>query len=193
MLDWTFQPYLDKENDAAKKLPPRIGLTLAGLVEEWRTNVAVNLKGSTTRAAEPHLRAHIIPKMGNYHLPEITTKIVQGFVAYFAGGRRSRKTAETVLLTLSSLLKTARAWGYACGDFRFADLTLPREGITAEPRSFTDEEVRKIITYASEPLSIIVAVTAVLGLRIGETLALSRSDVDCIRPMQELNEAANYT
>ena len=62
-----FQPYLDKENDAAKKLPPRIGLTLAEFVEEWRTNIAVNLKGTTTRAAESHLRAHIIPKLGNYH------------------------------------------------------------------------------------------------------------------------------
>ena len=104
-----FQPYLDTVNDAALKLPPRIGLTLAEFIEEWRTNVAVNLKGSSTRAAESHLRAHIIPKLGYCHLPEITTKIVQGFVAYLAGGGRSRKTAENILLTLSSLLKTARS------------------------------------------------------------------------------------
>jgi integrase len=38
--------------------------------------------------------------------------------------------------------------------------------------------VRKIIANALEPLSTIVAVTAVLGLRIGETLALRTSDVD---------------
>ena len=173
-----FQPYLDMVNDAALKLPPRIGLTLAEFVDEWRANVAVNLKGSSTRAAESHLRAHIIPKLGDYHLPQITTKIVQSFVAYLAGGGRSRKTAENILLTLSSLLKTARSWGYSCGDFRFADLTLPREGVKAEPRSFTDEEVRRIIAGASEPLSTIVAVTAVLGLRIGETLALRTFDVD---------------
>lgn len=100
---------------------------------------------------------------------------------------RSCKTVENVLLTLSSLLRTARAWGYACGNFRFADLTLPREGVKTEARCFTDDEVRKIITNAREPLSTIVAITAVLGLRIGETLALRRSDVDfakrviCIR------------
>jgi integrase len=68
--------------------------------------------------------------------------------------------------------------GYACGDFRFADLTLPREGVKTEPRCFTDDETRRIITGAPEPLSTIIAVTAVLGLRIGETLALRRSDVD---------------
>lgn len=162
-------------------------LTVPQIAKEWRTNVAVNLKGSTTRAAESHLRAHIVPKLGSLHLTEIGAKTVQGFVAYLGSGGRSRKTVENVLLTLSSLIKTARAWGYACGDFRFADLTLPREGVREEPRCFSDDEVRKIIANAYEPLSTIVAVTAVLGLRIGETLALRRSDVDfakkiiCIR------------
>jgi integrase len=173
-----FQPYLDRVNDAAIKLPSKVGLTLSEFVEEWRVSVAVNLKGSTTRSAESHLRAHIIPKLGNLPLTAIRTKEVQSFVAYLATGGRSRKTTENVLLTLSSLLKTARAWGYACGDFRFADLTLPRDGVKAEQRSFTDEEVQRIIANASEPLSTIVAVTAVLGLRIGETLALRKSDVD---------------
>jgi integrase len=186
-----FQPFLDSVNDAAKKLPPRTGLTLGEFVEEWRTNVAVNLKGSTTRAAESHLRAHIIPRLGNYPLSEISTKTVQGFVAYLAGGGRSRKTAENVLLTLSSLLKTARAWDYACGDFRFANLTLPREGVKAEPRSFTDAEVRKIIVNASEPLSTIVLVTAVLGLRIGETLALRTHDVDFAKHVLRVRQSVD--
>ena len=63
------------------------------------------------------------------------------------------------MLTPSFLLKPVKAWGYACGDFRFADLTLPREGIKPEPRSFTDDEVRKIIAN-------------------GETIALRTYDVD---------------
>ena len=48
------------------------------------------------------------------------------------------------------------------GDFRFADLTLLREGVKKEPRCFTDDEVRKIIANEPEPLSTIVAITAVL-------------------------------
>jgi integrase len=186
-----FQPYLDRVNDAAIKLPPKVGLTLSEFVEEWRRDVAVNLKGSTTRAAESHLRAHITPKLGSLRLTEITTKTVQGFVAYLASGGRSRKTVENVLLTLSSLLKTARAWGYACGDFRFADLTLPREGVKAEQRSFEDQEVQRIIANAPEPLSTIVAVTAVLGLRIGETLALRRSDVDFAKHVIRIRQSVD--
>lgn len=173
-----FQPYLDKVNDAVIKAPANDGLTLAQFAQEWRAKVAVNLKRSTTRAAESHLRAHIIPKLGNLQLTEITTKAVQGFVAYLAGDGRSRKTVENVVLTLSSLLKTARAWSYVCGNFRFADLTLPRESVKKEPRCFSDDEVRRIIANAREPLSMIVAVAAVLGLRIGEALALRKSDID---------------
>jgi integrase len=98
---------------------------------------------------------------------------------------------KNVLLTLSSLLKTARAWGYACGNFRFADLTLPREGVRKDPRCFTDEEVRRIIAKAPEPLSTIVAVTAVLGLRIGETLALRTSDVDFAKHVIRIRQSVD--
>ena len=186
-----FQPFLDRVNDAVLKLPAKSGLTLEDFVEEWRTSVSVNLKGSTVRAAESHLRAHIIPKLGSLQLTAITTKAVQGFVAHLASGGRSRKTVENVLLTISSLLKTARAWGYACGNFRFADLTLPREGVKKEPRCFTDEEVRAIIANAPEPLSTIVAIAAVLGLRIGETLALRRSDVDFAKHIIRIRQSVD--
>jgi len=68
-----FQPYLDRVNTAVK-MPPKSGITLETFVKEWRTNVAVNLKGSTTRAAESHLRAHILPKLGSLTLTEINTR-----------------------------------------------------------------------------------------------------------------------
>jgi integrase len=80
---------------------------------------------------------------------------------------------------------------YVCGDFRFADLTSPRRGVKVEPRCFTDDEVRTIITNASEPLSTIVAVTAVPGLRIGETLALRRSDVDFAKHLMGIRQSVD--
>jgi integrase len=172
-----FQPYLDRVN-AVAKTPPKSGITLDSFVKEWRPNVAVNLKRTTTRAAESHLRAHILPKLGSLPLTEINTKAVQFFVAYLANGGRSRKTVENVLLTLSSLLRTARSWDYACGNFTLSALTLPREGVKKEARCFTDEELRKMIAAAPEPLKTILIIIAVLGLRIGEALALRLCDVD---------------
>jgi hypothetical protein len=49
-----FQPYLDRVNDSAK-MPAKFGVTLDAFVKEWRANVAVNLKGSTTRVVESKL------------------------------------------------------------------------------------------------------------------------------------------
>src|SRR6202022_4198690 len=181
-----FQPYLDRVNVAAK-MPPKSGVTLNQFVEEWRTNVAVNLKGGTTRAAESHLRAHILPKLGSLTLPEINTKTVQSFVAYLATGR-SRKTVENVLLTLSSILRTAKAWDYACCSFSLTDITMPREGVRKEQRSFTDAEVGKILSAASEPFGTILAVTAVLGLRIGEVLAVRVKRMDLIRRVYRVRQ-----
>src|SRR5260221_1550691 len=123
-------------------MPPKSGITLDTFVKEWRTNVAVNLKGSTTRAAESHLRAHILPKLGSLPLTEINTKIVQAFVAYLASGGRTRKTVENVLMTLSSLLRTAKSWEYACGSWALADITMPREGVRKEQRCFSDDEMQ---------------------------------------------------
>lgn len=185
-----FQPYLDRVN-AAAKMPPRSGITLEVFIKEWRTNVAVNLKGSTTRAAESHLRAHILPKLGSLTLPEINTKAVQHFVAYRATGGRSRKTVENVLLTLSSILRKAKAWDYACGNVSLREITMPREAVRKEPRSFTDAEVGKILSAAPEPFGTILAVTAVLGLRIGEVLALRVSDVDLTQKLVRVRQSVD--
>ncbi len=164
-------------------------MTLEQFVKEWRSTVAVNLKGSTTRAAESHLRAHIIPKLGSLPLTEINTKTVQSFVAYLATGGRSKKTVENVLLTLSSILRTAKAWDYACGGFSLTDITMPREGVKKEQRCFTDAEVGKILSAAPEPFGTILAVTAVLGLRIGEVLALRVSDIDFVRKIVRVRQS----
>ena len=153
--------------------------------------MAVNLKGSTTRAAESHLRAHIIPKLGSLPLTEINTKTVQNFVAYLATGGRSKKTVENVLLTLSSILRTARSWDHACGNFSLADITMPRAEVKKEQRHFTDEEVGKILSAASEPFGTILAVTAVLGLRIGEVLALRVSDIDFVRKIVRVRQSVD--
>jgi len=185
-----FQPYLDRVN-ATAKLPPKSGITLIQFVQEWRSSVAVNLKGSTTRAAESHLRAHIIPKLGSLPLTEINARTVQGFVAYLCTGGRSRKTVENVLLTLSSILRVARSWDYACGSFKLADITMPREGVKKEQRCFTDEEMGKIIAAAPEPFGTIVSVASVLGLRIGETLALRVSDLDFAKHVIRIRQSVD--
>jgi integrase len=140
---------------------------------------------------ESHLRAHIVPKLGNLSLTEISTKAVQSFVTYLASEGRSRKTVENVLMSLSSLLKTARSWSYACGNFRYADLTLPRYGVKKEARYFTDEEAGRIIAAAQEPFKTIFTIASVLGLRIGEVLALRVCDLDFTQKIIRIRQSVD--
>jgi integrase len=80
-----------------------------------------------------------------------------------------------------------------CGTFSLADLTLPRHGVKSEPRSFAVEEAGRIIAAAPEPFATIWALVSMLGLRIGEVLALRRSDLDfryeLIRVRQSIDSA----
>ena len=187
-----FQPYLDRVNSAVPS-PKKTGITLEEFTREWRSIIAVNLKASTVRAAESHLRAHILPRLGGLPLPEINTRLMQSFVTSLALKGLSRKTVENILLTLSSLLRTARAWDYFTSAFSLSDLTLPRDGVKKEQRCFTAEETGRIISVAPEPFATIWALTAVLGLRVGEVLALRVSDLDferkLIRVRQSLDSA----
>jgi integrase len=68
---------------------------------------------------------------------------------------------------------------------------LPREDVKKEPRSFDDEEMRRIIAAAPEPLGTVVAITAVLGLRIGETLALRVSDLDFTKKVVRIRQSVD--
>jgi integrase len=185
-----FQPYLDRVNSESVKMPPRTGMTLEQFVREWRTSVAVNLAATTARAMESHLRAHIIPKLGSLPLTEINTKNVQSFVAYLGNGR-SRKTVENVLGTLSSLHETAKGWGYACGNFSQEHITMPRRGVKKDPRSFTDEEMGRVIAAAPEPCATIFSIAATLGLRVGETLALRVSDIDFTKKIIRIRQSVD--
>jgi integrase len=68
---------------------------------------------------------------------------------------------------------------------------MPREGMRKEQRCFSDDEMQKMLANAPQPLSTILAVTAVLGLRIGESLALRVSDIDFKRKIVRIRQSVD--
>jgi Phage integrase, N-terminal SAM-like domain len=127
------RPYLDAVNLVA--IPKaKAGGILRNFVEEWKRNVAPTLKPSTVRAAESHLRTHILPTMGDMSLAAINTRNVQVFISALTAKGLTRKSCDNVLQTLSGLLKTAKAWGYIPSVFDRSALSLPREWEKQEER-----------------------------------------------------------
>jgi integrase len=116
--------------------------------------------------------------MGDFSLTAITTRNVQAFVSQMAAKGLTRKTIENILQTLSSLVKTAKAWRYVPEVFDRSALSLPRECEKTEERFFTADEVRRVIAASKEPYSTLWAIIGITGCRAGEILGLKVSDLD---------------
>lgn len=175
----TFQPILDAVNAANQATPPvpKTSDKVERAVHEWREHAAASLKPGTRRSAESHLRRHILPLLGGCPLADLSVKRMQAFVTTLASGKRSAKTVENVLLTLSSIMGSARKWGYKVPEVGLSDLSLPRK-TKVKSRVYSVDEMMRIVSSANEPLGTICFVLCVTGLRIGEVLALRIEDLD---------------
>jgi integrase len=185
-----FQPILDSVNAANGATPPvpKRTATLSAVIREWREQVAGTLKPSTRKTAQSHLRRHIEPMLGDCALPQLTTKRLQSFVTTLAttrmanGKERTRKTIENILLTLSSIVSTARAWGYTIPKVSLSEVSLPQD-TPRQSRFFVLRDMQRIVRAADEPLSTICFLLSVTGMRVGEVLALRAQDLDFHRKL----------
>ena len=175
------QPYLDAVNTAPAPTVMRKGRTFMEAVEEWREQIAVNLKPSTLRAAESHLAQPIEPRLGNLYLQEMNAKNLQAFVTSTTATGVTRKTLENILQTVFSVLRTARTFGNSLPQVKRSDLMLPRTEAQKEVRFLSAREVGQIINNAKEPYATMFAVMGMTGCRAGETLGLKLGDLDCNR------------
>jgi integrase len=157
---------------------PKVGKTFSAVVQEWRDQIALNLKPSTVRAAESHLKQHLLPRLGALHLQELTPKHLQVFVTALAATGITRKTVENVLQTLFSILRTARLFGSAVPAVRRADLALPRQETGREVRFLDARQMGQIISGGKEPFATMFALLGMTGLRAGEMLGLKINDLD---------------
>jgi len=83
-----------------------------------------------------------------------------------------RKMVLNVLSTLSSMLKTAKSWGYVCQRVDYANLVFPCDEVRSEARFFTLEQVGKIIAAASDPFKKMFLVLVMVPVPLPEPLAV---------------------
>jgi len=89
----------------------------------------------------------------------------------------SRKTVLNILSTLSSMLATAKNWGFSSGEIALRKLVLPERNVHV-PAHFTRSQVESILSLANEPWRTFFIVLALTGLRAGEALGLQWPDID---------------
>ena len=153
--------------------PGRIS-TVKEFSEWWKSQVLVQLKPPTIRAAQAHLRCHIVPHLGKLKLDEVTLERQQVFVTQLSQ-TVSSKTVRNVIGTLSSLLTRARKQQYFASteDRGSRDA---RRRCTGRGEMFQPEEVRQIIKLAEEPFRTMFRVLAMTGIRADELFGLTVDD-----------------
>jgi integrase len=169
--------YAVNKSNASPKTVPIEEPTLLDAVAEWRRLAAVNLKPRGRRAAESHLHAHILPKLGTTKMSELDQRAIQSFVADITPGRNG-KTVENIVSTLSSIVRHVRRWNWNVPAISIADLSMPECVKSSTPRMLTAAQIMTLIEKADEPLKTILFVLALTGLRINEALGLTLADLD---------------
>jgi integrase len=97
-----------------------------------------------------------------------------------------------VLGTFSSILTTARDWGYNSEQIDVSKLRLPPRGEQYEAPHFTVDQLQHILAIAEEPWHTLFCILTMDGLRAGEVLGLQWKDIDFERRLLHVRRSAWY-
>jgi len=134
---------------------PSRAATFSEFIEGWKAQMLTTQKSSSARAVRSHLKCYILPELGNVRLDQLGVENQQTFItrmpARATNKTVSRKTVLNLLGTLSTILTTARNWGYNCEQINLDKLRLPERGMKYEAPSFTLDHLKRILAIAEEP------------------------------------------
>jgi integrase len=181
---------LSRINDYSYR-PTRVAV-FEEFLERWKTEVLTKQRASSARAVKSHLKCHIVPQLGKLRLEQFGVENQQIFVTQISKQGVSRKTVLNVLGTLSSILTTAKDWGYDCQQIDLGKLRLPSRSASYEAPHFTVEQLGKILALAEEPWRTLFCIVTMDGLRAGEVLGLKWSDIDLDRALLTIRRSAWY-
>lgn len=145
-------------------------------IKEWIKKRQVRIKGSSLKTYRSYENAYILPILGNDYLTEITQKKIRKFQRYLKK-RLSTKTVHDILSYLKTILKFAKAKGYAVNSLKMPNTKV----ITEEKEIFNEGEQKDlsgVLKESNDPRDIGVLMGLSTGIRLGEVLGLSVKDID---------------
>jgi integrase len=169
--------------------PGRVA-TFAEFLERWKVEILTKQQPSSARAVKSHLNCYIVPQLGRLRLEQFGVENQQTFLTRVFEKGVSRKTLLNVLGTLSSILSTARDWGYNCEQIEVSKLRLPPRSARFEGRHFTIDQLKKILAIAEEPWHTLFCILTMEGLRAGEVLGLQWRDLDLDNQLLHVRRSA---
>jgi integrase len=156
---------------------PTYQITFAEFARRWSEKIkpiAYKAGGSQATAGR-HVKGKLVPAFGNIELKDITTEVLQSYVADLLANGLSAKYVRNIISTMSAMWDVAVNWKYV-NHKPFAELTLP-ECECSEVEPYSQEEVITIFRSAREPFRTFLWILGETGMRPGEVCALDAKHV----------------
>ncbi len=154
---------------------------LAPFLDEWLAMVKSNREHATWAGYEQRVRLHIVPTLGKRPLAKLTPADVQRLLDAKRGSGLSPRSVQYIHATLRAALGVAERWGLVVRNV--AELVEPVTVRRRQVEPFSPEEVHRLLTAcADDRLGALFTVALAVGLRPGEALGLSWTDVDLDGP-----------
>lgn len=159
-------------------VPSHEGQSTAVYLEQWLSSRR-SLRQSTRRSYEGHIRLHIAPRIGSRPLSRLTRQDLEEMFDDLLSpdSRISQATVLRVFATLSSALNHAVSAGMI--DANPATLVELPKPDRERPEPWSAGELQRFLRHCSTDADYpLFALLALRGLRRGEALGLTWSDVD---------------
>jgi integrase len=151
--------------------------TLTQYIVSWLEAAKHQLKASAYRRYRTNLRCHILPALGEIPLSKLTPQQVQAFYTAKLNTGLSLSTVANIHTVLHSALREAARLGLV--QRNVADLVRKPRRRRAKTMTLSEEQVQAFLRAArGDRLEALYVLAVTTGLRAGELLGLSWSDVN---------------
>jgi integrase len=154
-------------------------LTVAEYVGRWLESTRDTVGLRTYQRSEETARLHITPALGNVKLEKLTAMLLDGLYRKKLKAGLSPRSVQIIHATAHKMLKQAVRWNLV--RHNVAENATPPKTAHKEMQPLTHEQAQVLLRTAREhqpQYFALYALAITTGARLGELLALQRSDVD---------------
>lgn len=162
-------------------------------MERWLEECSTRLKWSTIIRYTENSRCHICPSLGEKKLDELSAEVLQDFIRDLERKSLAYNTISSIISTLKVAVQEAVRMKVTDVD-NTGSMRLP-EHTEREAECFTVQEQRKLIQAVTRSGDIRlygILISAGMGLRIGELLALTWDDINMHSRTMRISKTAYY-
>ncbi|MCM1556941.1 MAG: site-specific integrase [Anaeroplasma bactoclasticum] len=145
----------------------------------WLRAIKPKIKAQTRKKYEINIRIHIVSALGEYKLDELSADVLEDYALKLCYSNLAANTVIGILVIVAHALKRAVQMGKV--KEHFADALIYPKANEKPVECFNKSEQKKIENYvlkANKPKLLGIIISLYTGLRIGELLALTWTDID---------------